>query len=215
MVVTFALPKGALLKDSIQLLQRIGFDFSAFLDSSNRQLQITDPTGRAQALLVRSQDVPIYVSFGQAQFGIVGEDVLQEKPAAVAKLVDLKFGRCHMAIAVMKDSPYRSVMDLPPHCRVASKFVRSATRYFRELDLPVELVPLYGSVELAPITGMAEAIVDLVSTGRTLRDNGLIEIEFLYESTARLIAHPLSWRLHDKAVQDVVSQVRSHLEQGT
>jgi ATP phosphoribosyltransferase len=214
MVVTFALPKGALLKDSIQLLQRVGFDFSAFLDGNNRQLQIADPTGQAQALLVRSQDVPIYVSYGQAQFGIVGEDVLQEKTADVAKLVDLKFGRCYMAIAVMQCSPYRSVMELPPHCRVASKFVRSAARYFRELDLPVELVPLYGSVELAPMTGMAEAIVDLVSTGRTLRDNGLVEIEFLYESTARLIAHPLSWRLHDRRIHEVVHQVRRCLEHG-
>jgi ATP phosphoribosyltransferase len=194
-MLTVALPKGALLKDSIRLFQAAGLDFCAFLDDSNRQLQITDQTGTAQALLVRAQDVPVYVEYGQAQLGIVGFDVLQEKQSKVAHIRDLGFGFCRMSVAVQASSPYRSAVELPPNCRVASKYVHSARDYFESLDLPVEIIPLYGSVELGPITGMSEAIVDLVSTGRTLKENGLIELEVLYESTARLIAHPLSYRL--------------------
>lgn len=207
---TFALPKGSLLKDSIRLLQGVGLDFSAFLDASNRQLQITDPTGTAKALLVRAQDVPVYVEYGQAQAGIVGEDVLREKTPKVAKLLDLGFGGCRMSIAVSGESRYRSPLDLPPHSRVASKYVGCAQTYFDSIDLPVEIIPLYGSVELGPITGMAEAIVDLVSTGKTLKDNGLIEIEVLYQSTARFIGHPLSYRLHSDRFGKLMSQMQAN-----
>lgn len=208
-MLTVALPKGALLKDSIRLLQAVGLDFSAFQDSSNRQLQIEDPTHTAKALLVRAQDVPVYVEYGQAHLGIVGYDVLREKTPIVATLVDLGFGKCRMSVAVKASSPYRSALELPPHCRVASKFVHCAQDYFQSLDLPVEIIPLYGSVELGPITGMSEAIVDLVSTGRTLKENGLIETDVLYESTAQLIAHPLSYRLNQSEVSAWVEKIRT------
>lgn len=208
-MITVALPKGALLTDSIRLLQSVGLDFSAFLDSTNRQLQIQDPSGTAKALLIRAQDVPVYVEYGQAQLGIVGYDVLREKKPQVAHLIDLQFGRCRLSVAVKASSPYRSALELPPHGRVASKFVNCAREYFHSLDLPVEIVTLYGSVELGPITGMSEAIVDLVSTGRTLRENGLIETEVLFESTARLIAHPLSYRLNMGNLSGWVEQMRS------
>ena len=207
-MLTVALPKGALLKDCIRLLSAVGLDFSAFLDSSNRQLQITDPTNTAKALLVRTHDVPVYVEYGQAQLGIVGYDVLREKQPKVAHLANLGFGSCRLSVAVKESSPYRSALELPPHGRVASKFVNCAREYFHNLDMPVEIVPLYGSVELGPITGMSEAIVDLVSTGKTLRENGLIEIEVLYQSTARLIAHPLSYRLDSYNLHSLVEQLR-------
>ena len=207
-MIVVALPKGALLSDSIDLFKNVGLDFSAFLEPGNRQLQIHDPTNTAKALLVRAQDVPVYVEYGQAQLGIVGEDVLREKTPQVAKLADLKFGYCRMSIAVPASSPYRRSIELPPHGRVASKSVHCAREYFRSLDLPVEIVPLYGSVELGPITGMSEAIVDLVSTGRTLKENGLIEIDVLFESTARLIAHPLSYRLNIDNLNSWVEKLR-------
>ncbi|GAB4245425.1 MAG: ATP phosphoribosyltransferase [Stanieria sp.] len=208
-MITIALPKGALLTDSIELFKQVGLDFSAFLDKSNRQLQISDPTNTATALLVRAQDVPVYVEYGQAQLGIVGYDVLREKQPEVANLTDLKFGYCRMSVAVPKASSYRSSVELPPHGRVASKFVNCAREYFRKIDLPVEIVPLSGSVELGPITGMSEAIVDLVSTGKTLKENGLIEIDVLYESTARLIAHPLSYRLNQSELHNLITKIRS------
>ncbi len=195
-MLTIALPKGALLKDSIKLCQQVGLDFRLFLDSKNRQLQIEDPQGYAKALLVRAQDVPVYVEYGQAHLGIVGYDVLKEKTAKVANLADLKFGYCRLSVAVPKSSSYRSSLDLPVHGIVASKFVNCAKEHFRSLDLPVEIVPLYGSVELGPITGMSSAIVDLVSTGKTLKENGLIEIDVLFESTAYLVGNPLAYRLN-------------------
>ena len=208
-MITIALPKGALLKDSIELFKKAGLDFSLFLDKSNRQLQINDPTNTAKALLVRAQDVPVYVEYGQAQIGIVGYDVLREKHPDVANLTDLKFGYCRMSVAVPQSSPYRRSQELPPHGRVASKFVHCAEEHFRQLDLPIEIVPLYGSVELGPITGMSEAIVDLVSTGKTLKENGLIEIDILYESTARLVAHPLSYRLNQDNLSNWIDKLRS------
>jgi ATP phosphoribosyltransferase len=210
-MLTFALAKGSLLKDSIKLLQSIGLDFSAFLEPGMRQLQITDPTNTAKALLVRNGDVSVYVEYGQAHLGIVGYDVLREQRPKVAQLVDLKYGGCRMSVAVKAASPYKSPLDLPMHGRVASKFVVCAREYFDGLDLPVDIVPLYGSVELGPITGMSEAIVDLVATGNTLRENGLIEIETLFHSTARLIANPLSYRLNRYDVADYVSKIRSQV----
>ncbi|MCT7958625.1 ATP phosphoribosyltransferase [Laspinema palackyanum] len=207
-MLTVALPKGSLLTDSIRLLQSVGLDFSAFLDSSNRQLQILDPTGTARALLVRTHDVPVYVEYGQAQLGVAGYDVLREKQPRVAQVLDLGFGKCRLSVAVKESSPYRRSLDLPAHGRVASKFVHCAREYFQRLDLPVEIVPLSGSVELGPITGMSEAIVDLVSTGRTLKENGLIEMEVLFESSARLIAHPISYRLNTDGLCDRIAAIR-------
>jgi ATP phosphoribosyltransferase len=207
-MITVALPKGGLLKDSIRIFQSIGLDFSVFLDSGTRQLQIPDTTGKALGLLVRAQDVPVYVEYGQAQLGIVGYDVIREKKPKVAQLVDLGFGYCRMSVAVKADSPYSTPLDLPAHGRVASKYVNCTRDYFQSLDLPVEIIPLSGSVELGPITGMSEAIVDIVSTGRTLKENGLIEIETLYESTARLVAHPLSYRLNRDNLSDYINKVR-------
>ena len=137
-MITIALPKGALLKDSIELFRNLGLDFSAFLDKTNRQLQIIDPTNTARGLLVRAQDVPVYVEYGQAQLGIVGYDVLREKQPEVANLIDLEFGYCRLSVAVPKSSSYRRSIELPPHGRVASKFVNCAKEHFDSVDLPVE-----------------------------------------------------------------------------
>ena len=208
-MITVALAKGALLKDSVARFAKAGLDFSAVLDSGNRQLMVPSPCGRARALLVRNGDVPVYVAFGQAQLGVVGFDVLSEKQMPVAQLLDLGFGGCHMAVAVKENSGYERAADLPAHCRVASKFTHCARSYFDQLELPVELVHLTGSVELGPITGMTEAIVDLVATGRTLRDNGLVAIEELFQSTARLVGNPLSLRLDRGELREIIEAIRT------
>jgi ATP phosphoribosyltransferase len=219
-MITIALAKGELLRDAVHLFKQVGIDFSQFLDPSNRLLRITSPTSpndsTYEALLVRTHDVPVYVEYGQAQLGVVGYDVLREKialsrGAPVAQLVDLKFGSCRMSVAVRQDSPYRAALDLPAYARVASKFVGCAGEFFNQLDLPVEIITLYGSVELAPITGMAEAIVDLVATGRTLKDNGLMELDCLFESTARLIAHPVSYRVDHESMSSLVQQIKEQV----
>ena len=205
--ITVALAKGALLKDSVHRFRAAGLDFSALLEEGNRLLMVPSRCGSARALLVRNADVPVYVAYGQAQLGVVGFDVLREHQLPVAQLVDLGFGGCRMAVAVKASSGYRRAADLPAHCRVASKFTRCAETFFEQLDLPVELIHLTGSVELGPITGMSEAIVDLVATGRTLRENGLVAIEDLFTSTARLIGHPLALRLDGGDLQGLIERV--------
>jgi ATP phosphoribosyltransferase len=149
----------------------------------------------------------VYVAYGQAQLGVVGYDVLREHRLPVAQLLDLGFGGCRMAVAVKASSGYTRALDLPAHCRIASKFTHCAADFFASIDLPVELIHLTGSVELGPLTGMSEAIVDLVATGRTLRDNGLVAIEDLFQSTARLIGHPLALRLDDGSLQTVIERL--------
>jgi ATP phosphoribosyltransferase len=206
-VITVALAKGALLKDSVRRFAEAGLDFSTLLDPDNRLLMVPSTCGSARALLVRNADVPVYVAYGQAQLGVVGYDVLREHRLPVAQLLDLAFGGCRMAVAVQASSGYRRALDLPAHCRVASKFTRCAQDYFEALDLPVELIHLTGSVELGPLTGISEAIVDLVATGRTLRDNGLIAIEDLFHSTARLIGHPLALRIDGGPLQSLVERL--------
>ncbi len=208
-MITVALAKGALLKDSVLRFAKAGLDFSNVLESGNRQLMIPSPCGRARALLVRNADVPVYVAYGQAQLGVVGFDVLTEQQMPVAQLLDLGFGGCRMAVAVKDNSGYERARDLPPHCRVASKFTNCAKSFFDDLDLPVELVHLTGSVELGPITGMTEAIVDLVATGRTLRENGLFAIEDLFHSTARLVGNPLALRLDRGELKSVIEAIRT------
>ena len=208
-MITIALAKGALLKESIIIFKKTGLDFSDALQIDNRSLTIQSKCKRATALLVRNGDVPVYVSYGQADLGIVGEDVLKECDAQVAKLLDLGFGGCHMSLAVKNNSGYRSPTDLPANCKVASKFVKTARAYFEKLNIPVEIVHLTGSVELGPITGMTQAIVDLVATGKTLKENGLIKIDDLFYSTARLIANPLSLRLDNKSLREVILSIES------
>ena len=208
-MITIALPKGALLEDSISIFKKVGLNFSDALLDNNRALTIESKCKRAKALLVRNGDVPVYVSYGQADLGIVGYDVLQESELEVAKLLDLGFGGCHMSLAVKNTSSYLKPTDLPPNCKVASKFIKTARAYFDELNIPVEIVHLTGSVELGPITGMAEAIVDLVATGKTLKENGLIKIDDLFYSTARLIANPLSIRLDNNPLRDVILSIES------
>lgn len=207
-MITVALPKGSLLEESIYLLKSIGVDFSDFLEKGNRQLQLTDRSGLVRGLKVRAKDVPVYVEYGQAQLGIVGYDVLKEKKPKVAHVADLGFGGCRLSVAVANQSGYQSAVDLPPHCRVASTFVNSTREYFQSIDTAVEIIPLSGSVELGPITGMSEAIVDLVSTGTTLKENNLTELEVLYHSTARLVAHPLSYRLNRDGLSDIIEQLQ-------
>jgi len=208
-MITIALAKGALLKDSISILKKAGLDFSDALQMDNRSLTINSKCNKAKALLVRNGDVPVYVSYGQADLGIVGYDVLQESDSRVAKLLNLGFGGCHMSLAVKKDSGYVKPTDLPANCNVASKFTKTARAYFENLNMPIEIVHLTGSVELGPLTGMAEAIVDLVATGKTLKENGLVKIDDLYYSTARLIANPLSLRVDNKPLRDVILSIES------
>jgi ATP phosphoribosyltransferase len=143
--------------------------------------------GEFQALFVRAQDIPEFVADGAADAGITGWDLVAESSRAVDVLLDLEFGRCRLAVAATEESGIASASQIPAGARVATSFPRLTRRFFEELDRPVELVPVTGAAEIAPHIGIADIIVDLVSTGSTLRVNGLLEIATVLESTARLV----------------------------
>jgi ATP phosphoribosyltransferase len=181
-MLTIALSKGYLMNETLKVFQEMGIKIPD--GDLSRKLEFTDLSGKYRFLVIRPSDVPVYVEYGVADLGVAGKDVLIEGNFRVAELVDLKFGYCRLAVAGKKGAgPVRSGM------RVATKFINSARSFFTSKEIDVELIKLYGSVELAPIDGLSDAIVDLVATGRTLKENGLEVWEDIYETTARLIAN--------------------------
>jgi len=189
-VLTIAVPKGALYEDSATLLRRAGIDVP---DDVGRKLAILTADG-TQLLFLRPSDVPAYVEFGAADCGIVGKDVLWETDRTVSELADLGFGYCRLCVAARRIDRYHEGAPLPTFLRVATKFTRSAEAYFAERDIPVDLIPLHGSVELSPVVGLADLIVDLVATGSTLRDNDMVIVDEIAPSTARFVVNPVRFR---------------------
>jgi len=184
-MLTIALSKGYLMQEALQLLQKAGMRIPS--GDLSRKLEFTDVNKTCRFLVVRPADVPVYVEYGAADIGIAGKDVLIEGNYKLTELLDLKFGYCRLIVAGRKGA-YK-LNTLHSGMRVATKFVNSAAAYFDKLGLDVELIKLYGSVELAPLDGLSDVIVDLVATGKTLQENGLEIIAPVYETTARLIAN--------------------------
>lgn len=189
-MLTIAVPKGALYEDSAALLRQAGIDVP---DDVGRKLAILTADG-TQLLFLRPSDVPAYVEFGAADCGIVGKDVLWETDRTVSELADLGFGYCRLCVAARRIDRYHEGAPLPTFLRVATKFTRSAEAYFAERDIPVDLIPLHGSVELSPVVGLADLIVDLVATGSTLRDNDMVIVDEIAPSTARFVVNPVRFR---------------------
>jgi ATP phosphoribosyltransferase len=187
-MITIAVSKGYLLKETLKIFKKIGIEINENEDIS-RKLECTDKSGKYRFLFVRPADVPVYVEYGAADFGIAGKDVLLEGSHAVAELIDLGFGYCRLVVAGLKKDKYTPQRLAAGGFKVATKFVNSAAKYFQDQGIDVELIKLYGSVELAPIDGLSDLIVDLVATGTTLKENGLEVVDTIYETTARLIAN--------------------------
>jgi ATP phosphoribosyltransferase len=183
-MLRIALPnKGRLADEARDLFRDAGLEIRT---RSERALTAS-LGGEFQALFVRAQDIPEFVADGAADVGVTGLDLVRECGRPVQPVADLQFGFCRLAVAVREDSGIRRVAELPPGTRVATTFPRITTRYFAEQGRPMEIVPISGAAEIAPHIGIADVIVDLVSTGSTLRVNGLREVETVMESTARLI----------------------------
>jgi ATP phosphoribosyltransferase len=189
-MLTIAVPKGALYEDSAMRLRSAGIDVP---EDVGRKLAVETSDG-TQLLFLRPSDVPAYVEFGAADCGIVGKDVLWETERTVSELADLGFGYCRLCVAARRIDRYHEGAPLPTFLRVATKFARSAEAYFAERDLPVELIPLHGSVELSPIVGLADLIVDLVATGKTLREHDMVIVDEIAPSTARFVVNPVRFR---------------------
>lgn len=209
--LTFALPKGRILKQARPLLAQAGVDLAPlFADKSDRRLMF-DVADGIRVLLVKPTDVPTYVFHGIADFGIAGRDTLEEAARDLYEPLDLEIGRCRMCVAQPADAP----VEMAPGRRVtvATKYPRVAERHYRRRGIQADIIPLYGSVELGPLTALSEQIVDLVESGETLRQNQLVEVETIFEVSSRLVVHPASLKLKPKRVSAVLDGLRVALEQ--
>ena len=209
-VLTIAIAKGRLQDDAFELFRRAGIVVPAEAMSS-RRLMIENDSGRYSFILVKPSDVPVYVEYGVADAGVCGRDVLMESDADVHEPLDLGFGRCRLVVAGTAESAERGYNPLAT-ARVATKYPRATADYFQRRAVPVELIELSGSVELAPVLGLSEHIVDLVETGRTLRENGLVVIDTIAESTARLIVNRASYHLKRSAVAELIDALKPAIQ---
>lgn len=185
--IRIAIPnKGRLSEQTLELLEQAGLK-PAF--RADRAL-VASLGDEFQAIFVRAQDIPEYVADGAAELGVTGSDLVAESGRDVEEILHLGFGKCRLIVAVKDESPVRSAKDLPPGTRVATSFPRSAKAYFESLGIPIQIAPVSGAAEIAPHLGVADVIVDLTSTGSTLRVNGLREVDTILNSSATLIASP-------------------------
>lgn len=208
--ITIALPKGRILSDALALLKKVGLDGEPLAHDS-RKLILEVPESGVRFLLLRNTDIPTYVEYGAADMGIVGKDVLQEQLKDVYEPLDLQFGACRLVVARPQD--YRRPADAVSwsHIKVATKYVRLAEEHFSKKGVQVELIYLGGSVELAPLIGLSDYIVDLVQTGRTMQENGLVEVEEIMHSTARLVVNRASQKTKHERIMQMVRQMRTYL----
>ena len=203
--LTIAVPRGALMGGTLDLLDGLGVD-TAEVRSNDRKLLFED----AGIVTMRPSDVPTYVEHGAADIGITGKDVLLEDPGRdVYELLDLGFGRCEMVVAARGGgAPLEQALRRLGRLRVATKYPRIATEHFGRTGRQIEIVAVKGSVELAPLTGMVDGIVDLTATGKTLAENGLEVVEQIVTCTARLIANPVAHKLKAPEIDALVERLR-------
>ncbi len=207
--LVIAVPRGALMRDTLGLLDTLGVD-TREVRANDRKLLFEE----VGIVTMRPSDVPTYVEAGAADLGITGKDVLTEQAdRAVYELLDLGYGRCTMVLATQagegRADPISEALRRLGVVRVASKYAKTAQAYFEATGRQAEIVEVKGSVELAPLTGLVEAIVDLTATGTTLRENDLVVREELFVSTARLIANPVAHKLKAAAIDDVLERLRA------
>ena len=203
--LTIAVPRGSLFDDALGLLDGLGID-TAEVRANERKLLFAD----AGIVTMRPSDVPTYVEHGAADIGITGKDVLlEQEERQVYELLDLGFGRCRMVVAAREgDDALGESLRRLGRVRVATKYPRVAGRWFADTGRQAEIVEVKGSVELAPLTGLVDGIVDLTATGRTLEENHLEVVEEITESTARLIANPVAHKLKAGAIDALVERIR-------
>lgn len=210
--LTIALPKGKLFGLSADLLAKIGYSAEGLSDKS-RKLVITNEAKKIKFIVSKTADVPTYVEYGAADIGVIGKDVLLESGKDVYELLDLGFGRCHLMMAVPKAEKRANLTDYN-HTRVATKFPHIAEAFFNKHGMQMEYIKLNGSIELGPIVGLSDSIVDIVETGTTLRENDLEEIVAIQDATARLIVNRVSFKMKFERINTMVTELRKILESG-
>jgi ATP phosphoribosyltransferase len=204
--LTIALPKGRLFRESVTLLEKIHCSAEGL--GEGRRLVFEDAEQRTRFLILRPVDIPTYVEYGAADVGIVGKDVIDEGECDVYEPLDLKFGRCRLVVAQPGNVPQEQSLTDWSYIRVATKFPRITERYYNGKGVPVEIIRLSGSIELAPLVGLCERIVDLVETGRTMAENGLVVVGEVMRVSARLIVNRASQKTKYKQVTDLISRLK-------
>ncbi|WP_408011758.1 ATP phosphoribosyltransferase [Pseudalkalibacillus sp. A8] len=200
------MPKGRIFEEAVQLLR--GADYTLppeFEDSRKLILEIKEANLRF--ILAKPMDVPTYVEHGVADVGIAGKDVMLEEKRDVYEVMDLGISRCHLAVAGIPGTELDTVAP-----KIATKYPKVASNYFRSQGKQVEIIKLNGSIELAPLIGLADRIVDIVSTGRTLKENGLVETEKIIDITSRFIVNPVSYRIKADAIDEMVHRLEKVIE---
>jgi ATP phosphoribosyltransferase len=204
--LTIALPKGRLFRASVTLLEKIHCSAEGL--GEGRRLVFEDAKRQTRFLILRPVDIPTYVEYGAADVGIVGKDVIDEGDRDVYEPLDLKFGRCRLVVAQPGGMPKERSLTDWSYIRVATKFPRITERYYNGKGVPVEIIRLSGSIELAPLVGLCERIVDLVETGRTLAENGLVEVGEVMRVTARLIVNRASQKTKYEQITDLIGRLK-------
>ena len=202
--ITVALPKGKLFQRSVELLAKVGYSADNVTEDS-RKLVISNEDSKVRFIITKTVDLPTYVEYGAADIGIIGKDVLLEERKDVYELLDLKYGRCRLMLAVPEQMQRPRLTDYA-HLRVATKYPNCAQEYFRSLGIQTEIIKLNGSIELGPV-------VDIVETGRTLKENKLVEVDSIYTATARLIANRVSFKLKFDRLDKLVRDLRKVLDE--
>jgi ATP phosphoribosyltransferase len=204
-MITLALSKGRIFDDTLPLLRATGIDV---LEDPEKSRKLILPTSRpdVQIIMVRASDVPTYVQYGGADLGVVGKDTLLETGVQGLYVpLDLKIAKCRVSVAVREGFDYAAAVKQGSRLKVATKYVNIAREFFASKGVHVDLIKLYGSMELAPLTGMADAIVDLVSTGSTLKANKLIEVERIMEISSRLVVNQTSLKTKQADLKPILA----------
>jgi ATP phosphoribosyltransferase len=202
-MITLALSKGRIFDDSLPLLKAAGIEVLEDPEKS-RKLIIGTTRPDVRVVLVRASDVPTYVQHGGADLGVAGLDVLLEHGGGLYRPLDLKISRCRMSVATRADFDYAAAVRQGSRLRVATKYTQVAREFFATKGVHVDLIKLYGSMELAPLTGLADAIVDLVSTGSTLKANQLVEVEKIMDISSRLVVNPAALKLKREPLRQLI-----------
>lgn len=199
-----ALSKGRILDDTQPLLEAAGIALTEDPETS-RKLIFPTQNPNVKVIIVRASDVPTYVQYGAADFGIAGKDVLQEHGGAgLYQPIDLNIAKCHLSVAAPKGFDYANAVRKGARLRVATKYVQAAREHFAAKGVHVDVIKLYGSIELAPLVGLSDAIVDLVSTGNTLRANNLVEVEHIADISSRLVINQAALKLKRDLLQPIL-----------
>ena len=210
--LTIALPKGKLFSLSARLFEKIGIT-AEHMSEKSRKLVISNHDLKVQFIITKTSDVPTYVEYGAADIGIIGKDVLMESGQDVYELLDLGFGKCRLMMAVPREEKRAHLMDYA-HTRVATKYPNIAEQFFARQGMQMEYIKLNGSIELGPIVGLSESIVDIVETGTTLVENDLEEIAHIMDVSARLIVNRVSFKLKFDRIYKIVNDLKQVLESG-